>query len=158
MMHKAILAGMLAASLVPGMAQAQDRELRHDRREIREERRDVDRAVRNGAPPRVVRSEMRDVREARREYREDWRDHRRSNPNVYRGGRWDAPRGYNYRRVGVGYRFNPAFYDRRYWVDPYRYHLRPVARWQRWIRYGNDVALIDVRNGRIIDINHGFFF
>jgi Ni/Co efflux regulator RcnB len=157
-MRKAILAGLLAAALVPSLAQAQNRELQGDRRDIREEQRDVNRAIRNGAPPQVVRDERRDVREARQEYREDWRDYRRTNPGVYRGARWDAPRGYNYRRVAVGYRFDPVFYDRRYWVDPYRYHLRPVGARQRWVRYGNDVVLIDVRSGRVLDINYRFFF
>jgi Ni/Co efflux regulator RcnB len=157
-MRKAILAGMVAAVLVPSLAQAQNRELRDDRRDIREEQRDVNRAIRNGAPPHVVRDQQRDVREARQEYREDWRDYRRTNPGVYRGARWDAPRGYNYRRVVVGHRFDPVFYDRRYWVDPYRYHLRPVNSWQRWVRYGNDVVLIDTRSGRILDINYRFFF
>jgi hypothetical protein len=157
-MRKAILAGLLAATLVPGLAQAQNHELRGDRRDIREEQRDVNRAIRNGAPRSEIRDQRADVRDARREYRDDWRDYRRSNPGAYRGTRWDAPRGYNYRRVIVGHRFNPVFYDRRYWVDPYRYHLRPVSSWQRWVRYGNDVALIDVRNGRVIDINYGFFF
>jgi len=157
-MRKAILTGLLAATLVPGLAQAQSGELRHDRREIRQEQRDVDRAIRNGASPRQVRDERNDVREARREYREDWRDHRRSNPGAYRGARWDAPRGYAYRRVAIGHRFDPVFYDRRYWVDPYRYHLRPAPYGQRWVRYGNDVVLINARTGRVIDINYGFFF
>jgi Ni/Co efflux regulator RcnB len=158
-MRKAILAGLLAATLVPGLAQAQSSgELRHDRREIRDEQRDVNRAIRNGAPAHVVRAEQRDVRQARQEYREDWRDHRRSNPNVYRGGSWNAPRGYNYRRIAVGHRFQPVFYGQRYWVDPYRYHLRPVGMGQRWVRYGNDVVLINTRTGRVVDINYGFFF
>lgn len=157
-MRKAILGGLLAAALVPSLAQAQTGELRHDRRELQQERRDVDRAIRNGAPRHVIRDERRDVREARQEYREDWRDYRRGNPQVYRGGGWSAPRGHGYRRVAIGHRFDPALYDRRYWVDPYRYHLRPVSARQRWVRYGRDVALIDIRSGRLIDINYGFFF
>jgi Ni/Co efflux regulator RcnB len=157
-MRKFILTGLMAATLVPGLAQAQDRELRDDRRDIRHEQHDVDRAIRNGAPPHVVRDERRDVREARQDYRDDWRDHRRTHPDVYRGPRWDAPRGYGYHRVAVGYRFDPVFYDRRYWVDPYRYHLRPVGPGQRWVRYGNDVVLIDVRTGHVRDINYRFFF
>jgi Ni/Co efflux regulator RcnB len=57
----------------------------------------------------------------------------------------------------VGYRFDPVFYDRRYWIDPYRYHLRPVAGWQRWVRYGPDILLVDIRNGRVLDVYSGFF-
>ena len=157
-MRKAILTGLLAVTLVPSLAQAQSGELRRDRQELREEQRDVNRAIRNGAPRHVVRDERRDVRAARQEYREDWRDYRRGNPNVYRGGSWSAPRGYSYRRIGIGQRFDPVLYDRRYWVDPYRYHLRPVSSRQRWVRYGRDVALVDIRSGRVIDMNYGFFF
>jgi hypothetical protein len=98
------------------------------------------------------------VGQARREYRQDWRDYRGRHPNVYRGGRWDGPRGYRYHPVNVGYRFDSRFYDRRYWVDPYRYHLRPVLGWQRWVRYGNDVLLVDVRSGRVLEVNNRFFF
>jgi len=157
-MRKAILTGLLAATLVPGLAQAQSPELRGDRRDVREEQREYRDAVRRGAPDRVIREERRDVVEARREYRDDWRDHRRRNPDVYRGGGWYAPRGYSYRRVDVGYRFNPAFYDRRYWVDPVRYHLRPAPYGHRWVRYGNDVVLINIGSGRVADINYRFFY
>jgi Ni/Co efflux regulator RcnB len=157
-MRKTILTGLLAATLVPTMAQAQSGELRHDRREVREQQRDVDRAVRNGASPREIRDQQRDVRDARREYRDDWRDYRGRHPDIYRGSRWDGPRGYRWRPVNVGYRFDPAFYDRRYWVDPYRYHLRPVLGYQRWVHYGNDVVLIDIRSGRVLEVNSRFFY
>jgi Ni/Co efflux regulator RcnB len=157
-MRKAIIAGLLAATIVPAVAQAQNGELRDDRRDIRHEQRDLNRDYRNGASGREVRDDRRDVREARQEYREDWRDYRGRHPDVYRGARWEGPRGYRWRPVGVGYRFDPVFYDRRYWVDPYRYHLRPVYGSQRWVRYGNDVLLIDTRSGRVLDVNSRFFF
>ena len=137
-MRKAIIAGLLAATMVPAMAQAQPAELRHDRREVRDARRDY--------------------RDARREYRDDWRDYRGRHPDVYRSSAWVSPRGYRWRPVTVGYRFDPVFYDSRYWIDPYRYHLRPVLGHQRWVRYGRDVVLIDTRNGRVLEVNSGFFF
>ena len=157
-MRRAILAGLLAATIVPTVAQAQNSELNHDRRDIRDQRRDVARDYRNGAPRHDIRADRRDVADARREYRDDWRDYRGHHPDIYRGSRWEGPRGYRYRPVGVGYRFDPVFYDRRYWVDPYRYHLRPVLGYQRWIRYGNDVVLIDVHSGRVIEVNSRFFY
>jgi Ni/Co efflux regulator RcnB len=157
-MRKAIITGLLAATIIPTMAQAQTGELRHDRRQIREEQRDLDRAYRHGASPREIREERRDVRQARREYREDWRDYRNRYPDRYRGPAWVGPRGHHWRPVTVGYRFAPVFYERRYWVDPYRYHLRPVRGYERWVRYGNDVLLIDIRNGRVLDVHNGFFF
>jgi Ni/Co efflux regulator RcnB len=157
-MRTAIIASLLAATIVPTVAQAQNSELRHDRREIRQEQRDVDRAVRDGASWREVRDQQRDVREARREYREDWRDYRARHPEYYRGPAWAGPRGYRWRPVTVGYRFTPVFYERRYWIDPYRYHLRPVRGYERWVRYGNDVVLVDIRSGRVLDIHSRFFF
>jgi hypothetical protein len=152
------MAGLLAATIVPTMAQAQNGELRHDRREIREERRDLARDYRHDASRREVRDDRRDVRDARREYREDWRDYRARHPDFYRGPAWAGPRGYRWRPVTVGYRFDPVFYDRRYWIDPYRYHLRPVLGWQRWVRYGNDVVLVDIRSGRVLAVENRFFF
>ena len=158
-MRNAILAGLIAATFVPSLAQAQSAgELRDDRRDIREERRDVHRAIRDGASPREIREERRDVADARRENREDWRDYRRSHPDIYRGPRWTAPRGSAYRPVTVGYRFRPEFYDRRYWVDAPRYRLRPVHGAQRWVRYGRDVLLVDTRSGRVLEVNGGFFY
>ena len=157
-MRKLVLAGLIAATLTPALAAAQSPELRGARRDIREEQGDVRRAIRDGASPGEVREQMRDVRAARREYREDWRDYRRRNPDVYRGPAYVGPRGYAYRPVSVGYRFAPAYYDRRYWVDPYRYRLRPVGPYERWVRYGRDVVRIDIRNGRVVESYNGFFF
>lgn len=145
-MRRMIFAGLLATTLAPAMVQAQDpyqqrQEIRDQRREIRDNRDEI-------------RNERRDVRDERRE---DWRDYRRAHPDIYQGQRWEGPRGYAYRPVGVGYRFTPEFYDRHYWVDPSRYHLRPVGYGQRWVHYGNDVLLVDVRSGRVLEVNGGFF-
>lgn len=158
-MRKIILGSMLAVStLLPSLAHAQDATLRDDRRDIRQEQRDMRRDYDRGAGPAQLRADRRDVRDARADYRGDWRDYRRSHPDVYRGPAWVGPRGYNYRPVEAGYRFRPEFYDRRYWVDPYRYHLRPAPGFARWVRYGPDVLLIDVRSGAVMEVNRGFFF
>jgi len=153
-----VLAGLMAASLMPTVATAQNRELRNDRQDIRQEQRDVRRAVRNGADPREIRDQQRDVREARREYRQDWRDYRRRSPDAFRGPAYVGPRGYAYRPIAPGYRFDRSYYDRRYWIDPYRYRLPAAASGRRWIRYGNDVVLLDVRTGRVVNVYNRFFF
>jgi Ni/Co efflux regulator RcnB len=159
MMRKLIMAGLMAATMTPAVASAQSAaELRHDRQDIREQREDVRDARRFGASRAEIRDQRRDVADARQEYREDWRDYRRAHPDVYRGARYVGPRGYAYRPVVVGYRFQPTYYDRRYWIDPVRYRLRPIVGPQRWIRYGNDVVLVDTRTGNVIDINRGFFY
>ncbi len=51
----------------------------------------------------------------------------------------------------------PGFYGQRYWIsDSGRYHL--AAPWPnlRWVRYGNDLLLVNVRNGRVLQVRRGF--
>ena len=115
-MRKLITAGLMAASLLPVAAQAQyidrgeARELRRDRQDIREERRDLNRAYRYG-DRRDIREERGDLREARQEFREDrrdalrdgnrnwgrndWRGYRSTHRDIYHGGNWRSD--YRYR-------------------------------------------------------------
>ncbi len=171
--HKAILAGLMAAALVPVAAQAQmtpseRRELQRDRQDIRQERRDLDRAYRSG-DPRAVRDERREYRGAVREYREDrrdavrdwgrddWRQYRNYNRNLYRGGGWRSDFRYNAFRPGI--RIGGGYYAPRYFINDFgRYHL-PRPGWnQRWVRHYNDVLLIDTRRGIVIDVIRGFYW
>lgn len=157
-MRTFIIAGLMAATLAPTMASAQNAELRHDRRELREQQRDVRQAVRDGASPREIREQQRDVREARQELREDRRDYRRDRPDAFRGPAYVGPRGYAYRPVGPGYRFTPDYYGRSYWIDPVRYRLPPARHGARWVRYGNDVVMVNVRTGRVVEVRNRFFY
>ena len=44
-----------------------------------------------------------------------------------------------------------SFTNERYRISNYgRYKLRPVAANRQWIRYGNDLVLVNTRNGRVI--------
>lgn len=158
-MRKLIVSALMAATVLPATgALAQTGELRRDRQDLRQEQRELRDARRYGTRQ-DVREERRDVREARRELREDWRDYRRTHRNVYVMPRYYAPRGYVYRPVREGVMLRPGFYAQRYWIaDPYRYRLPRPAYGQRWIRYGNDVVLINTRNGRVIRVIGGFFF
>lgn len=157
-MRKLIFATALAATLVPATAMAQSYgEVRQDQRDQRQDQRRLQQD-RYAGSPRDVREDRRDLRQDRQETREDWRDYRRTHPEIYRGGGYVGPRaGWRYRPVAVGYRFDPVFYGQRYWVDPVRYRLPGAGPDQRWVRYGNDVALVNVRTGRVIAINGGFF-
>lgn len=148
-----------AITLIPGVASAQSgREVRHDQRQINHDRRAVQRDVRRGHNQ-TARSDRRELRGDRRERREDWRDYRRTHRDVYHRNAYVGPRGWRYRPVAVGHRFAPAYYNRRYWInDPGRYRLPGPGRYQRWIRYGNDVVLIDMRNGTVLRVNNGFFW
>ena len=159
-MRKMILAAVAAATLVPTFATAQSYgEVRRDQREIRESRRDLDRARRYGDRG-DVREARQELREDRRETREDWRDYRRTHGDIYRRPAYVGPRGYRYRPVSVGYRFAPEYYGRNYWVNDYQtYRLsRPAYGYQRWVRYGRDVVLVDTRSGRVVQVNNGFFY
>lgn len=158
-MRKFVIASALAATLMPAAAMAQSRaEIRHDNRDVREDRRDLADAYRYG-DRRDVRDARRDLADSRRERREDWRDYRRAHPDIYRGPAYVAPvNNWRYRPVGVGYRFQPAYYGQRYWVDPARYHLAAAPAYHRWVRYGSDVVLVNTRTGRVANVYTGFFY
>lgn len=140
-------------------------EWRDDRRNAREDRRDDRREWRRDQREERRdwredrRDDRRDYRQARRDYR-DWRAYRQAERNAFRRGAYYAPRGLAYRPVRVGGRLNSSlFWGSRYWVDPYDYYLpQPRYGYQRYIRYGNDVLLIDTRNGRVLVVYDRFFW
>lgn len=145
-MRRTILVGVIAAIAFPVAAPAQSRgEIRRDRQEVQVQRDDLREAYRRGDRG-DIREERRDVREAREELREDRRDRNRD--------RYAAPyRDWRYSSVRPGYRLRPAFYGSRYQIgDLGRYRLRPTARNQRWVRYGDDLLLVNVRNGRVLQV------
>jgi Ni/Co efflux regulator RcnB len=144
-MRKILLAALAATVLVPVGANAQSsREIRHDQRE-------VNRDIRNGR--------YNEARRDRRELREDWRDYRRSHRHVYTRPAYVAPRGYRYRPVAVGAVLNQLFWGPRYRIGNYAtYRLPYPGRHRAWVRYGNDVVLINTRNGRVITVYNNFFY
>ncbi len=147
-MRKMIMLGLMAAAILPTAANAQSRaEIRHDRREVREQRQDLREARRYG-DRHDIREERQDLREARRELREDRRDRRE-----HQRARYVAPdRDWNYRPVGLGYQLRPAFYSPRYVVSPGHYRLRAPGRFQTWVRYGDDLLLVNTRTGRVLQV------
>ncbi|WP_298401996.1 RcnB family protein [Sphingobium sp.] len=156
-MRKFIILGLLAATVVPSVASAQSYgEARRSEQRVREEQRDLRQAQRYG-DRRDVREARRDVRDARQEAREDWQDYRRSHRDVYRGGNWRAP--FRYTAWSRGSQLRPAYYSSRYYIaDPYRYRLpRPGAN-LRWVRHYNDVLLVNVRTGRVVEAHRSFFW
>lgn len=156
-MRKLIILGLLAATVVPSVASAQSYgEARRSEQRLREEQRDLRQAQRYG-DRRDVREARSDVRYARQEAREDWRDYRNSHRDVYRAGRWNAP--FRYTAWNRGQQLRPVYYGSRYYIsDPYRYRLpRPGAN-MRWIRHYNDVLMVNVRTGRVVEVHRGFFW
>ena len=129
-MRKFILLAAMAATGLSTTAVAQDRELRQDRREIRQDRGELQRDRRE------LRQDRRDAGRARVAYVAPYRDWR-------------------YRPVTIGYQLRPGFYGSRYYISDYgRYHVRAPGRFQRWIRYGDDLVLVNVRTGRVLQVIH----
>src|SRR3546814_3951889 len=96
--------------------------------------------------------------EDRRDYREErgdaWRDYRSRNRHVFHQPRYMGPSGYRYRAWQPGWRIPSAYYGPRYIIaDPWHYRLhRPASGHLRWVRYGDDVLLVDPRNGMIREV------
>lgn len=159
-MRKLMISALIAATILPvaGASAQSYGEARQSQREVRQEQQDLRQAQRYG-DRRDVREARRDLRDARQKAREDWRDYRRTHRSVYTMPRYMAPRGHSYRIVRTGATLRPAFYSRGYWIaDPYRYRLPRVTGAQRWVRYGNDVVLVNTRNGRVLQVINGFFY
>lgn len=140
-MRKIILLGLIATMSVPAAAGTSPGELRRDRQEVREQRQDLREARRHGDYD-DVREQREDLRDARRELREDRRD------------RYIAPyRDWRYSALRPGTQLRPGFYGKRYRITNYsRYKLRPVAANRQWIRYGDDLVLVNTRTGRVIQV------
>src|SRR3546814_5265918 len=142
-----LTAGLIAAMMVPAVAQAQTGELRRDRQEVREQKRDVRQAVRYGNRG-DVREQRRDLRDARQEYREDRRDWKRDK----RYANWRAP--FKYHRFAAGNRLN-----RRYYTPAYR--LNYDARWRvpragdglSYVRHYNHLVLVNESSGRLEELH-----
>lgn len=131
-------------------------ERQRDRREYRQEaRRDAAQDRRDS-----YREARRDDRQTRRAHYRDWREYRRHNPRAFRLGAYVGPRGFRYRPLWVGYRFPAsAYYGSRYWLSADDYYLpQPRYGYQRWIRYGDDALLVDIRSGNVIAVHRDFFW
>lgn len=158
-MRTIILAALAATTLAPIAAGAQSYgEVRQDQRDVRQDQRDL-RQDRARGDYRDARGDRQDLRQDRREGREDWRGYRQAHPEAFRHGGYRGPAGYRYRPVNVGYRFAPGYYGRNYWVNDWQnYRLARPLGYQRWVRYGNDVVLVDIRSGVAVSVYNGFFY
>ena len=122
------------------------RDRRDDRSDWRGDRRGGDRRNWNG--------------NWRNDRRYDWRSWRNSNRNIFRGSRYYSPyRNWNYNRFSIGIFLEPLFYGRNYWIgDPWQYRLPPAYPGTQWVRYYNDVLLVDIYSGEVIDAIYDFFW
>jgi Ni/Co efflux regulator RcnB len=144
-MRKLLLMSLIVATAMPSVADARRREVRHDRREVRHDRQELRQDRRNGASPGELREDRRELREDRRELREDRRDRRHL--------AYVAPyRGWVYRPITRGYVLRPVFWGPAYAIDYAFYRLAAPRRDQRWIRYGDDLVLVNIHTGRVIEV------
>lgn len=92
--------------------------------------------------------------------RYNWSSYRDRNRAVYRPGRYVSPyASYRYSRVGIGFSLRPSFYGRNYWLsDPWQYRLPAVYGPYRWVRYYDDVVLVDTYTGQVVDVIYDFFW
>lgn len=97
----------------------------------------------------------------RNDRRYDWQRYRNDYRHHYRQPRYYNPYGYRhgYRRFGIGIYLDSLFFSNRYWLnDPWEYRLPPAPYGCRWVRYYDDVLLVDTRSGYVVDAIHGFFW
>ncbi|MBV9931957.1 MAG: RcnB family protein [Alphaproteobacteria bacterium] len=120
---------------------------------------------RNGGDYRANRSGSRDWRNNwnrgwRSDNRYDWQRYRYSNRSLFRSPYY-APYGYGYgyNRLSIGLVLDEIFWGRNYWIsDPWQYRLPPAPYGTQWVRYYNDVVLVDVYTGEVIDVIYDFFW
>jgi Ni/Co efflux regulator RcnB len=127
-MRKFVLLAVLAAVAIPGAATAQNHRER-DRLESRYDRHD---------------------RRDRDRHGDRYRNHHR------RHASYAAPyRNWRYRPVSVGYRLDRVYYSPRYYISDYGdYGVRTPRPWERWVRYGDDLLLVNLRTGRVLNVIH----
>lgn len=92
--------------------------------------------------------------------RYNWRHHRYSHQNIFRLGRYYAPyRSHYYSRISIGFYLDHLFFGSRYWInDPWQYRLPDVYGPYRWVRYYDDVLLVDIYTGEVVDVIYDFFW
>ena len=90
----------------------------------------------------------------------DWSFYRNANRFHYRPGPYYAPfRGHRYSRLDIGFYLDSLFFQPRFFInDPWDYRLPPVYGPYRWVRYYDDVVLVDVYTGEVVDVIYDFFW
>lgn len=155
MKSKFLTAGLIAAVMVPATmpvaAQAQTREIRKDRADVREEQRELRNAQRRGdrSDIREERRELRDAKGDLRDSRQDWRQDRRY--SNYR-----APFKYQQFRVGSTLRSNYYGASYRPTYDS-RWGVPRAGRNLTYVRHYNDLLLVNERNGRVVKVYRNHF-
>lgn len=96
----------------------------------------------------------------RRDNRYDWHDYRQHHRSHYRIGRYYSPYRYHrYSRISIGFYLDNLLFGSRYWInDPWDYRLPPAYGPYRWVRYYDDVLLVNIYSGEVVDVVYNFFW
>jgi Ni/Co efflux regulator RcnB len=68
------------------------------------------------------------------------------------------PRGWGYRRWTLGEALPALFLAEPYYFDYGFLGVPPPPFGTRWVRYGPDALLVNVRSGRIVDVVYDAFY
>lgn len=88
----------------------------------------------------------------------DWHNYRNHHRSLFHLGFYVDPFSWGYQPFYVGYRMWSAYYGNQYWIDPALYGLPYPPPGAAWVRYYNDVMLIDLYSGTVLDVIPGFFW
>ena len=117
---------------------------RNDRNDRNDRNWRGDRNDRNGRNTRNWRNDWN--RGWRNDNRYNWNNWRYRNRNVFHLSPYYSPyRDWRYQRFSIGFFLEPLFFDQRYWIDdPWQYRLPEAPDGTEWVRYYNDVVLVDI--------------
>lgn len=90
----------------------------------------------------------------------NWHDYRRSNVRIFRPGAYYAPyRNHRYSRLNIGFQLDSLFFQPRFFInDPWAYRLPAAYGPYQWVRYYDDVLLVDIYTGEVVDVIDNFFW
>ena len=90
----------------------------------------------------------------------NWFSYRRSHRVIYQPGPYFAPyRSHRYDRLSIGFYLDSLFFQPRFFInDTNAYRLPPVYGPYQWVRYYDDVLLVDIYSGEVVDVIYDFFW
>jgi Ni/Co efflux regulator RcnB len=80
-------------------------------------------------------------------------------PRRYHASAWVAPRGFSYRRFGIGERIPALLLVSTYFLTDYGlYGLEAPDDGYVWVRDGSDAVLVDQETGEVVEVEYDVFY